>query len=73
MADDQSDLSEAALDLGDLMISEGDVVRSYKHWPNASLNTMLTFMTLITVFLAMGVGIGHYTGQLIMLAVFIFK
>lgn len=59
---DDSDLSTRSL--GDVPIVAGNVVRSYKHRPNASLNTFLTTVALIALFMAVGVGIGHYIGEL---------
>ncbi|ELU07159.1 hypothetical protein CAPTEDRAFT_216524 [Capitella teleta] len=54
-----SDLSHRSI--GDVPIEPG--ARSYKHRPNASLNTLLTMFSLMALFGAVGVGIGHYIGS----------
>ena len=63
----ESDISGVAYDsdlshrsIGDVPIEAG--TRSYKHRPNASLNTLLTTIALMALFGALGIGIGHYIG-----------
>ena len=41
----------------------GNVIRSYRHCPNASLNATLTTVALLALFTVVGVGIGHYMGR----------
>lgn len=64
----ESDISGVAYDsdlshrsIGDVPIEAG--ARSYKHRPNASLNTLLTTIALMALFGALGIGIGHYIGS----------
>ena len=61
IAADDSDLSSRSI--GDIPLVAGNVVRSYKHRPNASLNTTLTVVALVALFMAVGIGIGHYMGK----------
>ncbi len=49
--------------LGDLPIAAGNVKRNCRHRPNSTLNGLLTGLTLVSLFLAIGIGIGHYIGE----------
>ena len=62
VAYDDEDLSSCS-SLGDLPISAGDVHRSYQHKPNASLNDCLTYVAVVTLCLAVGIGVGHFLGD----------
>ena len=63
VAADESDLSSMTYALGDLPLTAGDVPRSYRHRPNSNLNSILTTLTLVAVFTALGTGLGHYHGN----------
>ncbi|CAD5125580.1 DgyrCDS13783 [Dimorphilus gyrociliatus] len=41
----------------------GEKRRIYKHFPNSTLNTILTHIALAALFTAMGTGIGHWIGS----------
>ena len=62
VADDDSDLSTMS-SIGDLPLVEGDVVRSYRHQPNVTVNTALTVFTVMAVLFTGGIGVGHYLGE----------
>ena len=64
IAGDESDLSSMTYNIGDLPLEAGP--RMYRHRPNNRLNSILTTMTLMVFFVAMGVGIGHYIGKYIL-------
>ena len=63
MAEDESDLSCMSYSIGDVPIDAGNVRRNCRHRPNSTLNGLLTLLTVVTVFLAIGIGIGHYIGK----------
>ena len=63
VATDDTDLSTVS-NIGDVPLSAGDVVRSYRHQPNPSFNAILTYCTIIALLFAFGIGIGHYMGKL---------
>ena len=50
------------VDLGPGWLSVGNVMRSYRHNPNANLNHTLTIIAMLALFTVVGVGIGHYLG-----------
>ena len=62
--DSDPDLSSISYSLDQLEIMEGDVIRSYKHRPNSTLNTFLSILALLTLCTTIGVGIGHYLGKI---------
>ena len=65
VAGDTSDLSSALYQLGDdAPLTADDVPRSYCHQPNERLDAVLTTIALLALFLALGVGIGHFIGKL---------
>ena len=65
IADDDDDLSSVSYNIADLPLTVGNVVRSYRHRPNTKMNTFLTVVALVTMFAAIGIGIGHYFGEYI--------
>ena len=65
VAEDESDLSCMSYSLGDVPIDAGNVRRNCRHRPNSTLNGLLTLLTVITLFMAVGIGIGHYIGKTI--------
>lgn len=60
--DSDADLSSATF-MGALPLTAGNVVRSYKHRPNNSLNATLNVLALLALFTAVGIGMGHYIGS----------
>jgi hypothetical protein len=62
IATDDTDLSTQS-NLGDVSLTAGNVVRSYRHQPNPTFNTTLTRVALIALLFAFGIGIGHYIGS----------
>lgn len=66
--DDDSDLSSVA-GIDDLQLNVGEVVRTYRHQPNPKFNSRLTLLAATTVLLVLGIGIGHYIGQIILLLI----
>ncbi len=62
--DENTDLSYSEyIGLGDVPICVGNVKRNHRHRPNTGLNLFLTTMAFLTLFLAIGIGIGHYIGN----------
>ena len=72
----ESDISGVAVDYddddwvvagddGEIPLSEGNVHRSYRHHANSSLNSILTTLAIMALFLALGTGFGHFLGELI--------
>ena len=61
--DDDSDLSSLAYGLGDTPLDDGRQVIIYRHHPNQNLNSMLTWLAVTSLMLALGVGIGHFLGR----------
>lgn len=41
----------------------GEKRRTYKHFPNSTLNSILTYIALAALFTAIGTGIGHWIGS----------
>jgi len=70
----ESDISGVAVDYddddwvvagddGEIPLSEGNVHRSYRHHANSSLNSILTTLAIMALFLALGTGFGHFLGM----------
>jgi len=62
VAGDSSDLSSMLYQMGDAPLTADDVPRSYCHQPNERLDAILTTIALLALFLAVGIGIGHFIG-----------
>ena len=64
VAGDTSDLSSVLDQLGDdALLNADDVPRSYCHQPNERLDAVLTIIACLALFLALGIGIGHFIGE----------
>jgi len=69
IATDDTDLSSLSSD-ADIAMEMGNMV--YRHQPNPVFNTLLTCCTVLMVCFAIGIGVGHYFGQLAVAVVFCF-
>ena len=62
---DSSDLSSMSCDLGEIPLHTMSPLRQYTHCPNNTLNTALSVIALLSLALAVGLGIGHAMGKFV--------